>query len=1361
MKFKTILLFISSLLCFCLYSQDEIKFHTLSPKGGLSYDGIIDIQEDGNGFMWFMLDNNLLRFDGYQYKSYSPDFQTGKEHNSHHFYNITKDKQNNLLVTTQSGLFKFDRSLDKFIRIIDQTILYLHVDNQNQYWMQTSEGLAFQNEDEALVYPEFENRKLPLSRKVFCDNGDDLYLFSNYGQIYRYNRNSQLIETRANINVSFEGSSLADAKVHDSDLWMITHDFSIFKIDLSTYQISFQIRFPELSKYRITSLLVEEKGKLWVGTNNGIYIFDPKTKTIDQYRNSQNDKFSIPHNSVWTMTKDDKNNIWIGTYMGSVAYVNPHDFRIFDSYYLSANGLNKVPVSGFVEYRDELYIATEGGGINIWNKSNKQFHYLEQDRTTNSLSSNYTKSMVKDDDGNIWISTFRGGLSRYNPKKGRFEDFRAGGDNSVKYDNLRKIILDPGRGIWIIYQEHTAYFSFYSFSDGRFTHINLENKITNKMSNDYIYDICMGRNNKLWLLTSYSLIGHDIQNNEVTQFEIHSPENHVASTLCMDDLGVLWIGTFGNEMIRFNPETLSFKYHNNLILRSNSEIYSINHLKNKIWLGTNNGLYVFDAENESCKIFNESDGTQGDVYYPLATYKGENNQLYFGGTGGFTIVNPEKLGYNFIKPNVMISDFFIDNESIFDDRNNKTDFNNFNYNSPIILNHKQPNFGFKISSDNYLNTNKNQFRYRLKNFDNRWLTADAANRVIQYSKVPPGTYYFEAQTANNDGLWGNIISIKIIRKITPWLGIPALLLYFILFAAMVSYFIISYRKQKKLELKIYIEGIEREKNEEIHNNQLKFLTNISHDLKTPLTLIMATINRLREEGMKEYYYKILNSNSERLLHLLNDLLDFRKVQSNRMKLNVSDGNLNEFIKTLSADFLQYAAEKNIDFQIEAKDPNLASVYFDSSIMEKIILNLLNNAFKYTPEEGFVKIEAGTKIENSVYENAFTIGNKHPTLNDNQFFIAVRDTGVGISKASINKVFERYYRVKTNNEQKHLGTGIGLALVKELVLLHKGAISIFSERDRGTDFILQFSNEKEIYSMDEISEKDTSDDSVVIKRTKDISIPEFEIHNEKEDLFTEKDQKDKTILIAEDNVDLRMLIKSALKENYNIVGFNNGSDALEYLRNEDIDLIISDIMMPEMDGITFCKMIKENVETSHIPFVLLTAKTGIESRLEGGESGADLYFEKPIDFALLKLSIGNIFKQQEILREHYAKNYFANVSEITTNKEDNNFLTEVVRIISQHLDDPRLDVNFLAEKMTMSRSKLYSKLKTLTGKSIIEFILSNRLRHAAKLLLESDINIQEAMFAVGIESQSYFATAFRKEFGLPPSKFVAEQRESTR
>ena len=371
---------------------------------------------------------------------------------------------------------------------------------------------------------------------------------------------------------------------------------------------------------------------------------------------------------------------------------------------------------------------------------------------------------------------------------------------------------------------------------------------------------------------------------------------------------------------------------------------------------------------------------------------------------------------------------------------------------------------------------------------------------------------------------------------------------------------------------------------------------------------------------------------------------------------------------------------------------------------------------------------------------------------------VSDTGVGISEESISKVFERFYKVDTKNENKHLGTGIGLALVKELVSIHKANISIYSERDKGTDFILQFSSSTHYYSADEYIKESFDDNEETTDILNEVVIVTDKSNKEESDklttkLSTQEEQTNKTLIIAEDNDDLRGLLKSSLSSIYKVVDFNDAKPAIEYLKSNDADMIISDIMMPEIDGITFCKLMKNNVETSHIPFILLTAKSGVESQLEGTESGADLYFEKPTDLNLLKAAISNIFKQQELLRNHYASNYFADVSEIATNREDDKFLKDVTGIIDSYLDKSELDVNTIATEMMMSRSKLYSKIKSLTGKSIVEFILNYRLRKAAKLLIENNITIQEAMYSVGIESRSYFTNSFKKEFGMTPSKFI--------
>lgn len=1366
------LLFLISFFCLScqIYGFDNLKFHTLSHKGGLSYDGIIDIEQDGRGFMWVLLGGNLFRFDGYSYKSYKDYFYQDAEERLIYFYNLEADRDGNLYTTSSHGLYQYDYTSDSFTKTLDLPTQHIYIDNTNRFWISSNEGFSYLGEGNEPVTPNFTGNTVSLNKRTVCENGDDLYFFSNYGKIYHYDESREIINDWANFEADFAGATFIGAAISDDAIWILTNRFTILKIDLQTKEITYRYSYPNLHNINIRSLYVSDEGIPWVGTINGLYILNPETDKIYLYQNDKNKGFTIPHNSIWTINEDNQGNVWIGTYMGSLAYVNRYEEKIFETYYLTPDGLNKAPVSGFNVVGNTVWISTEGGGINIFDKDKRDFAYLQQNRGQQGLSSNNTKASVTDKAGNIWIPTFRGGLNRYNPASGQFSHFRrvAGNTNSPYSDNIRKIILEPDSGLWIIYQQHTATISFFSFRDNSIRHFIIDEDLKDAMGYDYIYDSYRDKENRLWVITSYWLFSLNVESMVWQKYPIPAI-NNPASTLCVDDNGMVWIGTFGNELIRFNPEEESFRSLQNILQSDIAEIYSINHSMNQlgeqtIWLGTNDGLYLYNAATNSSVVFKESDGTQGDVYYPLSTLKDADGLLYFGGTGGFTIVDPQKVTFNPIKPKAIISDFYIDNQSVLHSDIHREKMEISPDLSKIRLNHKQQNFGFKLSSDNYLNADKNLFRYRLKNYDDRWIQTDASNRAIFYSKIPAGRYEFEFQTANNDGIWGDIHSVRMIRKQTPWLGIPALTLYFLAFFLLLYYFYRTNKKRKELELQLYLDQVEKEKNEEIHKNQLQFFTNISHDLKTPLSLIMITVNKMREEGMREYYYKILNSNSERLLRLLNDILDFRKIQNNRVKLNISQDNLSEFIQTISGDFLEYARHKEINYQIVTDDDALPDAPFDKEVMEKIVMNLLINSFKYTRRGDSISITAGVKEFKSKYNYSYSIGDEDLAGLDT-FSIVVSDTGVGISKDSIAKVFDRFYQVESKNQRNHLGTGIGLALVKNLVLLHKGSITIYSERNAGSDFVVKFPLSIHHYLPSEIQVQETvvpgteTDTAQSYQEDFDQTYPKSDYKAAlTDDLPEEGDAKEKTILLAEDNPDLRTIIKSSLEEKYRIIDFDDGKPAIEYLKNNDVDLIVSDIMMPETDGITFCRTIKNNVETSHIPFIMLTAKSGVESMIEGTESGADLYFEKPVDLTLLKTSISNIFKQKEVLREYYAKNYFAEISNVSSNKQDSQFLKDVSEIIDEYLDQSDLDVNTIATRMMMSRSKLYSKIKTLTGKSVVEFILSYRLRRAAKFLVESNMNIQQAMYTVGIESQSYFTKSFKKEFDMPPSKFVQKHKE---
>lgn len=1330
--------------------------------------------------MWILLGGNLFRFDGYSYKSYKENFHQGPEGQLTYFTNLEIDIHGNIHASTSHGLYRYDYKSDSFIRITSSPAQCIYIDSKNRFWFSSSEGVWYTEEMNSRVTPEFTGNMTALNRRNVREHGNDLYFFSTYGRIYRYDSSRALMDEWPNFEKEFEGSYLVDTAIKGGALWILTNRFILLKIDLQTKNITYSYSSPGYGNVNSRCLYAHDNGTVWVGTINGLYILNPETGEETHHQYDKNQGLTIPNNSVWTINEDNQGNVWIGTYMGSLAYVNKHEDMIFETRTLSPGGLNKVPVSGFCMVENNLWIATEGGGINIFNKDDNSFTHFTQSRGENSISSNNTKIPVTDKEGNVWIATFRGGLNRYNREAKEFSHFRQqpGNTGSLYSDNIRKIALEPDSGLWIIYQQHTATISYFSFQDHSIQHFTIDEELKNAMGYDYIYDSYRDNADRLWLVTSYRLFSLDTRSMTWERHPIPA-SNNPASTLCVDDSGMVWIGTFGNELIRFDPVAKSFQSFQDILQSDIAEIYSINHSVNHlgeqtIWMGTNDGLYMYNTATNNCVVFKESDGTQGDVYHPLSTLKDETGLLYFGGTGGFTIVDPEKVHFNPVKPNVVLSDFYIDNQSIL---NNSRVVGNVELSddlSEIRLRYKQQNFGFKLSSDNYLHPNKNLFRYRLKNYDDRWILADASNRTIFYSKIPAGKYQFEMQTANNDGLWGDVSSLLIIRKQTPWLSIPALLFYFLLTGFLLYYFVSMYRTRKELELQLYLDQVEKEKNEEIHKNQLQFFTNISHDLKTPLSLIMITINKMREEGMREYYYRILNNNSERLLRMLNDILDFRKTQHNKVKINISNDNLGDFIHSISGDFMEYARQKEINFQVITDDEVLSNVPFDSKVMEKIIMNLLINSFKYTRKGDSIRVIAGGKKFNSKYDNSHTIQN--PDLDGGDTFqIVVSDTGIGISGESISKVFDRFYQVESKNQKNHMGTGIGLALVKNLVLLHEGSLTIYSERGVGSDFVIELPASLDHYPGEDIKEgvSTTTDTSTTAGMS---SLPMNEEENNEDfdqvyprdnyaisldDEFSPGHIKEKTILLAEDNTDLRTIIKSSLEEKYNVIDFDDGKPALDHLKENEADLIISDIMMPGMDGITFCKNIKSNVETSHVPFIMLTAKSGIESMLEGSESGADLYFEKPVDLTLLKTSIVNIFKQQNVLREYYAKNYFAEVSNISSNKQDSQFLKEVTEIIDKQIDKSELDVNTIATEMMMSRSKLYSKIKTLTGKSVVEFILSYRLRRAAKFLLESDMNIQQAMYAVGIESRSYFTKAFKKEFDMTPSQFLVKNKENSR
>ena len=1322
----------------------EYKFHTYSPEGGFYYDGVKSVKQDTNGFIWILMSNDLYRFDGHQYISYYRYFQNLDSYTKWKFNFIATDTLGKLYVVANNKLFVHQVNTNRFDCLLDSTINYLEIDSQNHIWLKTTYLYLYHPESGKLT-PMMYNSKPVSDISTFWNDGNQLYAATLDGIYMVDPENGKFIRHGALPSGNFYNHIV----YKDHIIWASTDKNKLYRIDGENYATLDIYDFFDMPENYVHSLYIDQSHNVWIGTYRGLYVLNPQTGKYSLHLHISNNPFSIPDNSVWTINEDRQQNIWIGTYSGGLCYVNLKEKNYFKNFSPDEATINHHVVSGFTETGKELWVATEGGGINIIDKKTGLVSYRKYQPGTNSLAYNNVKSMVMDSiRKNIWISMFRGGLDCYHIPTKTFTHYKNNPQdkNSLRLNDLRKIVQEADSGLWIAYQSDKLLLSYYSFEKRSFEHFSV-----NDLSGDnFIFDICRDSGTgDLWIATHRKMYRMKVKDKIIK--EIPSPNMLNGQSLCIDSDHNVWIGTMGRGLVKYSTKDSTCHTYDDILKFKVSTIYSIcTDCCDCLWMGTDNGLFRFDQRTGVFMQFTKDDGVQGHVFYPLASMRSASGELFFGGTTGLTVVVDPDIRINAYQPKAMISDILIDNVSILFDSTLHAGTE-----KELILSHDKSNIGFLFSSDNYLIPVKNRFKYRLVGYDNRWIETDASNRYAFFTKLPAGSYTFELIASNNDGVWNDTpLQVNIKRLHAPWLSPWAYSLY-IMFAFLTLFLIFRYYyHQKRLKMALYKESLEKQQREEIHQSQLSFFTNISHEFKTPLSLILAVTETLRKEGLREFYFRILNNNSQRLLHLVNELMLFRTVASGKQRLCLEMIDVNAFVANIAGDFSDFARQHRFSYSIQPDDALPERLPADRMILEKTVINLLNNAFRYTPDEGSISISIYSDIKkyNPSYRNSYHEGNRQV---EDPFYIVVHDTGVGISESSIRKIFERFYKVESSGN-KHIGSGIGLALVKSLVMLHKGSISVYSERGKGADMVVALSKSIKSYSEQDFAEPQLLDNH---------SQPDFEWMDEENMPPAENSRVDelylrenKRILIVEDNEDMRKLIAGFLSQYFNIVEASNGIVASNLIRDMEIDLIISDIIMPLKDGISLCSEVKNNMDTSHIPFIMLTAKAGQESEMEGIESGADVYLEKPVNFDKLFHVIRNIFKQQESLKEYYVKHYFADSGEISANRQYNAFLKKLYDLMDANIDNSELDVNYIASELSMSKSKLYAKLKSITGKSLVEIVLNYRLRKAARLILEKDLSMREIIMQVGIESQSYFTRMFKKEFGETPTAFAAKRRQ---
>ena len=947
-----------------------------------------------------------------------------------------------------------------------------------------------------------------------------------------------------------------------------------------------------------------------------------------------------------------------------------------------------------------LWIGTRYNGFYRISEQTGAIMHISYD-TLNSLSIRAVNCMLEDSRGQFWFGTDNG-LYKLRFNNGSETDYQL-----FRYRNNKTNPLSiSGNAIKTIYEDKSGVIWIGTDEKGL-------NRITNPAEDKMVF------------FKNYQVDPEGAQG---------LPHNDIYSIFQQKE-NVLWLGTGGSGLVEMDIENEVFTIYSvddGLLADAVYDIFS--DMYGTMWLTTNMGICRFDPtrrKGEQFEFFTIDDGLNSNILMKGAVCHTKDGFIFFGGHKGFNSFHPDDITKNKTLPLAKITQVNVFNTLL---------TRHVEANDRITLSHKDYSFSIEFTALSYSQPKKNMYAYKMENFDENWQYTTASNRRALYSNLRPGDYTFYVKAANNSGTWNNQpFALRFRVKPAPFFSWWAYLLYALLalFILIVVYrFLLSREKIKK---DLEVEQIERVKSEKLNRFKLRFYTNISHELLTPLAILSATIEGYEPgKPFGEGTIGIMQRNINRLVKLIQQLLVFRKIETENLKLVVSKNDLAQFVTILCGNFAPLVDKKKISLHVDVPDEKLV-VFFDEDKIDKILHNLLSNAFKYTPTGGGVKVGC----------SAIEVNGK------DYFQLVVSDTGKGIPADKLDFIFERFTRLESEGNEVS-GTGIGLELTKRLVELHNGEIMVASELGVGTTFTIQIPAYRSAYLEEQVHEGDS--ELARFKRTEALAIENEVAPTLVAPVAADELRSDgrKKLLLIEDNYEYRELLQQHLSGTYQVYEAENGKTGLEKTKKLLPDIVISDIMMPEMDGFEFCSSLKNTLEISHIPVILLSAKTGIESKTEGYETGADSYIEKPVNFKMLETRIHALIQQREKFKELFKTSLDLEPSKISVTSLDEKYFTRVKEIVEANIDNPEFNVAMLVSEMSTSNSMLYRKISSLTGMSPNEFIKIMRLKRAAQLLSEKKHNISEVAYITGFNNQSYFGVCFKKQFGLSPSEFVAQQ-----
>ena len=1338
-------------LCICHTTtaiNRNIRFIHLTNNEGLPGNSVYSICQDYKGYIWIGSKSGLCKYDGRTVTDYDLGTDQGTRSDNGQVRQIFQDSRNRLWIIAQKGVNIYNREKDIFNYVeTDSSFLYRKTiceDKKGKIYLAGS-GVRVYNEEKKIFEPmQLEGEPITGNIASITYNPDgQLWLGKDfYGLIavdtqtgkqtfYPYTTNElhALISDRI-ITV------YADKK---DNIWVGTNDKGVCYFDKTTGKFHTIKGFPGIC---VRAFAEDQSGNIWIGTENGLYIYNPETETFTNHKQNYNDRYSLNDNAIYTIFRDREDNILIGTYFGGIN-IFPNSFRQFLYYdygytdnYLSGKAVRQI----IGEKSGNLWIATEDGGLNYYDRNKDEFVHIMPEPGKNSLSYHNVHSLLLDSDHHLWIGTFIGGLNKYDLTTKTFTHYSSSAYPDLIANNIFTLLEDRDKKIWI---GTTNGLTTYNPETNCFERFKPE--IMNGQGIDHLYEDSEGN---IWIATRgkgvycYFKPGNKLVNYTGNAANGSLTDNFM-NYIFEDSDRNIWIATQEKGLCKYNKQSDVFTTFTTKDGLPSNTIYSIVESNDgHLWISTNNGLSSLDIDDYTFTNYSVSEGLPNKQFNYNSVYKTSDGLLFFGTINGMIAFYPENLQTINNIAKVEFSSFKIAGNTVRPEDENSPLFNNIAETDVIRLNYEQAkSFTLDFTVPTLSHPNSTFFAIKL-NTDKEWSYIGSQNHIT-YANLPHGEYRLDIKAAFNNRWLGHepIKSIRIVIQPPVWQSTGAYVIYTIILIliAFISY-LFAKRRHTEKQL-ILAERLEKEKIREINSLKLSFFTKISHELRTPLTLILTPIRSYLDKNTfnSEIQPKMkqVAETAQRMNNLIDELILFSKIETKQEQIRVKKGNLLNFIEIISNGFNLLAEEKAIKYGIDITSSDEV-VWFAPVKIEKIIYNLLSNAFKYT-DEGEITIKAFYEIENQY----------------TYLRLIVSDTGIGISPDKAEKIFENYYQINDFVDGKKSGFGIGLALIRELVVLHKGKIELDSEPGKGTTFNVQINVSSTAFEPEEISDKDA--DIPFIENYKYLQVDTNRAEETaEENIQTSIRTSSYQLLIIEDNKELLQTYIDLFENTYTLLTAENGNDGYELALSHLPDLIISDVMMPIMNGYELTDKLKSSLETSHIPVILLTAKTGQHAQLEGYECGADLYIEKPFHPAILKKQIANLLATKENQKNKYKANEI-DIVEFDTTEKDKNLIIKAEKAILAHLDDTTFTLNNLLKEIGVGRTLLHIKLKSILGLTTTEFINKIRLNESVKLLAKGK-NISEAAYATGFSSPNYYSRCFKKHFGVSPNEYLKNKTE---